>query len=58
MKIIQVYARTSAYNNDVERFNEDIEAALELHRTQYSFIMGDFSAKVRKKSVRMTTLGN
>ena len=36
----------------------DVGAALELHNTQYSFIIGDFNAKIRKKNVGMTALGN
>ena len=37
---------------------EDVEAALGLHKTQYSFIVGGFNAKVRNKGVGMTAIGN
>ena len=37
---------------------EDVEAALILHKTQYSFIVGDFNAKGWKKSEEMTAIGN
>ena len=42
MKIIQIYAPTSAYDD------EDLEAVLKLHKTRYSFIVSNFNAKVRK----------
>ena len=32
-------------------FYEGIETALELHRTDYSFIIGDFNGKVGGKKV-------
>ena len=59
LKIIQVYAPTSAYDDEhVEKFYEDVEEAMKKHKTQYTFIVGDFNAKVGKKSVGMTALGN
>ena len=59
MKIIQAYAPTSAYDGEVVvKFYEDIEAAVELHKTQYFFLIGDINAKVGKKSVGMTAQGN
>ena len=59
MKIIPFYAPTSTYDNeDVERFYENVEAALELHKTPYSLIVCDFSAKGGKKSVGVTAIGN
>ena len=55
MKILQIYAPTSAYDGkDVERFYEDAETAFELHKTQYSFIVRDFNANVGKKNEGMT----
>ena len=56
---MQVYAPTSAYDNEkVEGFYEDLEAAMELLKTQHSFIVGDFNAKVGEKCAGMTSLGN
>ena len=40
MRIIQVYALTSTYEDeDVERFYENVEVTLELHKCQYYFII-------------------
>ena len=33
---------------DCRKLYEDVEAAMELHKTQCSFIIGDFNAKVGK----------
>ena len=42
IKVIQVCAPTSTYNDeDVDIFYEYVEAALELCKTQYFFIIGD-----------------
>ena len=50
IQIIQVYTPTSAYDDkEVERIYENVEVALELHNTQYSFIISDLSAKVGKR---------
>ena len=42
----------------MEKCYGDVEAAMELQKTQYSFIIGDFNARVGKKSVGMTPLRN
>ena len=45
IKIIQVYAPTSAYDDeDVERFYEDVEA-IKKHKKTNTLIVGDFTAK-------------
>ena len=56
IKTIQVYTPTSAYDDEVKRFYEDVEAAMELHTIQYSFIISDFNAKVGKRSVGIAAL--
>ena len=58
MKIIQVYALTSAYDDqEMKTFYEDVQAAMKLHKTQYSFIIDDLMQR-SGKSLGMTTLGN
>ena len=57
IKIIHVYASTSAYvDENVKKFYEDIEATMEWLKTQYSFTISNFNAKVGKK--RVTVLRN
>ena len=52
------FALTSAYyDEDVKRFYEDLEGKKK-YKKQYSFIVGDFNAKIGKNMIRMTTLGN
>ena len=59
MKIVQVYAPTSTYEDEeVESFYEDVEAALNKHKTQFTFVMGDFNAKVGTKKPGEAVIGN
>src|SRR5271156_4422245 len=47
VKIIQVYAPTSAYNDEVvESMYEEINELLDQVTTQYAIVMGDFNAKI------------
>ena len=43
-------------DEEKERFDEDVEAVMELHKTQYSFIIGEFIVKVgeKKKSFKFS----
>ena len=47
INIVQAYAPTTTYSDeDVEMFYEDVEQALKRKNVQFSFVMGDFNAKV------------
>ncbi|XP_057667257.1 craniofacial development protein 2-like [Diorhabda carinulata] len=51
IKIIQVYAPTTAHTDEeVDIFYGDIEKALKENRCYYTFIMGDFNAKIGKQT--------
>lgn len=51
LKIIQVYAPTSTHSEDeIENFYEDITKAIEKVRTHFTFIIGDFNAKLGHKA--------
>ena len=52
MKIIQVYADSLYDDEDVEKFHEDIETAVELNKIHYYFIIVDFKGKIGKKECR------
>lgn len=60
IKIIQVYAPTQSYNDEVvEELYEDVTRALTEAPVKYSFIMGDFNAKLGKKETyHEKALGN
>ena len=47
VKIIQVYAPTSAYSDEVvEGMYEEINELMDKVTTQYTIVMGDFNAKI------------
>ncbi|KAL0852521.1 hypothetical protein ABMA27_017001 [Loxostege sticticalis] len=51
LKVIQVYAPTSKYpDEDVETMYEDISRAIHSSRTHFTVVMGDFNAKLGKRS--------
>ncbi|XP_057654761.1 uncharacterized protein LOC130893016 [Diorhabda carinulata] len=51
IKIIQVYAPTTPHTDEeVDIFYGDIEIALKENRCYYTFIMGDFNAKIGKQT--------
>ena len=59
MKIIQACTLIAAYDSkEEEKFYEDVKIAIKLYKTQYSFIIGDFNAKVEKKIFGMIPLDN
>lgn len=60
MKIIQVYAPTSDHSDEeIESLYEDIETANQETKCHYTFIMGDFNAKVGKQmDDSETAMGN
>ncbi|KAK4883336.1 hypothetical protein RN001_006655 [Aquatica leii] len=50
LKIIQVYAPTSAYEDEeVEGFYEEVTTAIQRNPCRYTLIIGDFNAKLGKK---------
>ena len=50
IKIIQVYAPTSAYSDEmVEDMYEEINELMDAVVTQYTIVMGDFNAKIGKR---------
>lgn len=51
LKIIQVYAPTSAHSDDeVETMYEDISRAMHSFKTHITIVMGDFNARLGKRS--------
>ena len=59
VKVIQVYAPTSTHTDEeIENFYEDVETAMKKHNTQFTFVIGDFNAKVGQKVAGETVLGN
>lgn len=47
IKIIQVYAPTSAHDDDeMESFYDDVSKAIDEPKTQFTIIMGDFNSKI------------
>jgi exonuclease III len=51
LKVIQVYAPTSAHSDDeVEAMYEDISRVMHTSKTHYTVVMGDFNAKLGKRS--------
>ena len=59
VKVIQVYAPTSTHDDEeVERFYEDVENAMKRNKTQFTFVIGDFNAKVGQKRSGETAVGN
>ena len=58
MKILQIYAPTSAHEDEeVEKFYEDVDVALQKHKTQFTFLMGDFNAKVGLRKAGELSVG-
>ncbi|CAG4920088.1 unnamed protein product [Colias eurytheme] len=58
LKVIQVYAPTTAYpDEEVESMYEDIAKAINIAKTYYTVIMGDFNAKVGTKNADETRIG-
>ena len=58
MKIISVYAPTSTHSDEeVEKFYEDIEKALGEHKTQFTYVLGDYNAKVGKYTSGISAIG-
>lgn len=50
VKLIQVYAPTSTHDDEeVERFYEDVEKALNENPSHYQYLIGDFNAKLGKR---------
>ena len=59
MKIIQIYAPTSTHTDEeMEIFYEDLDRALKKQRTQFTFVIGDFNAKVGQKRRGELAMGN
>ena len=59
LKIVQVYAPTCSHSDEeVEKFYEDIEAIMNRESAHFNVIMGDFNAKIGKKTAGETALGN
>ena len=59
VKVIQVYAPTSTHDDEeVERFYEDVETAMRRNKTHFTFVIGDFNAKIGQKRVGETAVGN
>ena len=51
LKVIQVYAPTSSHPDDeVETMYEDVSRAIHTSKTHFTVVMGDFNAKLGKKS--------
>ena len=51
MKVIQVYAPTSTHpNEEVEAMYADISRAILASKTHFSVVVGDFSARLGKRS--------
>lgn len=51
VKIIQVYAPTTDYDDEVvEGFYEDVSTAMQQDKVHYTFLMGDFNAKLGFKA--------
>ncbi|KAL0832165.1 hypothetical protein ABMA28_001622 [Loxostege sticticalis] len=58
LKVIQVYAPTSKYSDeDVETMYEDITRAIHTSRTHFIVVMGDFNAKLGKRSDNELKMG-
>ncbi|KAL0860006.1 hypothetical protein ABMA27_010321 [Loxostege sticticalis] len=58
LKVIQVYAPTSKYSDeDVETMYEDITRAIHTSRTHFTVVMGDFNAKLGKRSDNELKMG-
>ena len=59
MKIIQIYAPTSTHTDEeMEIFYEDLDRALKKQKTQFTFVIGDFNAKVGQKRRGELAMGN
>ena len=59
LKIIQVYAPTCSHSDEeIESFYEDVHLASERIKTNFTIIMGDFNAKIGKKTEGETAVGN
>ncbi|XP_063635113.1 uncharacterized protein LOC134805838 [Cydia splendana] len=51
LKVIQVYAPTSSHSDDeVEAMYEDVSRAIHTSKTYFTVVMGDFNAKLGKRS--------
>ena len=59
LKIIQVYAPTCSHSDEeIESFYEDVHLASERTKSHFTIIMGDFNAKIGKKTEGETAVGN
>ena len=58
LKVIQVYAPTSTSSEEeIEQFYDDISKVLDVEKTKYTILMGDFNAKVGKKKDGESCMG-
>lgn len=58
MKIITVYAPTSTHSDEEsEKFYEDVEKAMKEHKTQFTYVIGDYNAKVGKHTSGINSIG-
>ena len=59
LKVIQVYAPTSQCpDEEIESFYDDIGQVMDQENTKYTLLIGDFNAKVGKKEIGESSVGN